>query len=110
MCIGRHAQLGVGSAKHRGDADVAAFCPHIGFAPRFRVSESVNRCVQPTAREHELKGLGKPDGPGQHGREGKADHHRFHDNVGRHEHAPWREIARQLEGEVGRIRSLGGHR
>ena len=43
----------------------------------------------------ELDGLGEPDRPGHQRRKGQPDHHRLHDDVGIHEHAPGRQVARQ---------------
>jgi len=50
--------------------------------------------AQAAAGGEQFDRLGEPDGPGQHRREHKPDHHRFDDDVGRHEHAPRRQIFR----------------
>ena len=62
------------------------------------------RCRARTARRRlarpKLDDLRQPHRPGDERSEGEADHHRLHDDVGSHEHAPRRQIVRQ--GELGR--------
>ena len=40
----------------------------------------------------------RADRPGDQRGDGEADHHQFHDDIGMDEHAPWREVLRQLRG------------
>ncbi len=49
----------------------------------------------------ELDGFRQPDGPRHDGRDGEADHHRFDDDIRLLEHAPRRQIARQMRGADG---------
>ena len=95
------SEAAIGRSKNRGDAG-PDLLSGVWLRSTFACAERSRCCARAAPREHQLDRLREPDGPGQHGRKGKADHYRFHDDVGRHEHAPRRQVARQLERDVGR--------
>ena len=51
---------------------------------------------EPALGGEDLDRLGEPDRPGHDARRRPADHHRLHHDVGGHEHAPGREVVREL--------------
>ena len=52
------------------------------------------RPAQLALHHRQFDHLGDEDGPGHERGEGKPDHDRFDDHVGRQEHRPWRQIVR----------------
>jgi hypothetical protein len=65
------------------------------FGERARCGEDRVGAGKLAPRTKELLRLDEPDGPAEQRSEKKPDHHRIHDEVGRHKHAPGCEVARQ---------------
>ena len=76
-----------------------------GKPPR-RLPASAASARTRRSRHHQLDGLGEPHRPGDDRGEGKPDHHRLHQRIGAEEHAPRREIARQVRRRPP-VRALG---
>ena len=102
-CVGGCAQ----APPPRRRSRAAARAPRPACAPR-RARASAR--PQPAARGRKLERLGEPHRPGHQRGEDQPDHHRLHHDVGVEEHAPGRQIARQLERDVGRLRERRGGR
>ena len=69
----------------------------IGIGERtLAVAERRERPAQSARRQPKLDVLGEPYGPSHERGEHQADHDGLHEDVGRHEHRPRRQVARQL--------------
>ena len=70
----------------------------VGLRERRAILQRAQVAPYRRARAAQFEPFGEPDRPGDQRSDGKADHHRFHDDVGMDEHAPRGEILRQLRG------------
>ena len=118
--IGGDADLGRGridQLRHRA----RALAEHlVGLGERGALGEDAQAAAHGDAGAAQFERFGDPDRPGYQRGKGEPDHHRLHDDVGVQEHAPGREVLRQLrgahrvfgKGRRRRIRSrrLGGRR
>ncbi len=74
-----------------------------------RAAQDAEGAAHGTVGRHQFQCLHQPDGPGDDGGEGKAHHHRLHDDIGGHEHAPRGQVMGQHAGNAFRkLRGLNG--
>ena len=99
------AGLVAGGADHERGRAAACRRARCSAVSRSRAPRMTRQAAaEPGAGGEDLEALGEADRPGDERGEGEADHHRLHHDVGRHEHAPGREVV----GQRGRELACGG--
>ncbi len=91
-----------------GTAPRLASMRFVASAMRVGGGELAQRIAHAPLGGPQLDTFRHPHRPGDDGGDSKADHHRLHDDVGGHEHAPRRQVAREVVGlHHGRGRGRG---